>query len=299
LSPAAIAAGRAPPYARGQRVVRRAREAAMRIPSEWFSDRSLFERRAAEQARSAYLGGRTALCRVLGSLLLYVDTDDTGISPHLIMSGYWESWVSCAIGRVLRPGWHCVDIGANHGYYTLLLAEAAGPAGRTLAVEPNPRLAGLLGRSLLVNGLAERATVVQAAALDLDGTAARLSYPAHLINATLDRPAAGDDRTIEAATVTLDTLTRDWQRVDLVKVDAEGAEEAIWHGGRLTWERHRDVIVVLEFNAARYADPAAFLDAITATGFRLGLIRWDGAIELVTAAAVLASPSDLMLWLAR
>ena len=44
-----------------------------------------------------------------------------------------------ALARTLRPDWHCLDIGANHGYYTLVMADAVGPEGRVVPVEPTPR----------------------------------------------------------------------------------------------------------------------------------------------------------------
>ncbi len=39
---------------------------------------------------------------------------------------------------VVRPSDVAVDVGANIGYYTLLLAHLAGPRGRILAFEPEP-----------------------------------------------------------------------------------------------------------------------------------------------------------------
>jgi hypothetical protein len=32
----------------------------------------------------------------------------------------------------------CVDVGANYGYYTLLMTGVCGPEGRVVACEPNP-----------------------------------------------------------------------------------------------------------------------------------------------------------------
>ena len=72
------------------------------------------------------------LCRVLGKYLMYADSQETGITPHLALHGYWESWITLALARTLRPGWHCLDVGANHGYYTLVMADGAGPDGRVV-----------------------------------------------------------------------------------------------------------------------------------------------------------------------
>jgi FkbM family methyltransferase len=271
------------------------------IDAELLSGREVLEAGSQRRSQAVYLGDRTALCRVLGSYLVFVDTRDVGIAPHLCLNGFWESWVTLAIARAVGPGAHCVDIGANHGYYTLLMADIAGPAGRTLAVEPNPRLVDLLQRSLAVNGLTRRVDVVQGAALDRSGEPLVLSYPPHFLNATLVREVQEADEVIRAASVTLDDLTRDWPRLDLVKIDAEGAEEAIWRGGRETWQRRAQVAVVLELNTARYTDPPAFLGAIRAEGFRFATIGGDGQLYPISEQQILTEHpgEDWMLFLRR
>jgi len=55
--------------------------------------------------------------------------------------GFWESWVTVAVARHLQAGMCCVDVGANYGYYTLLMASFVGPEGRIIACEPIPSLA--------------------------------------------------------------------------------------------------------------------------------------------------------------
>jgi FkbM family methyltransferase len=57
------------------------------------------------------------------------------------------------LARYLQPGFHCVDVGANYGYYSVIMAAACGPEGRVLACEPNPLLAGTyLPQNLALNG---------------------------------------------------------------------------------------------------------------------------------------------------
>ena len=187
-----------------------------------------------QESRALYLGEQTVLCRVLGKYLLYADGQETGITPHLCMAGYWESWITVAIARILRPGWHCLDVGANHGYYTLIMADAAGREGRVIPVEPTPRLADLLRQTLDVNGFPS-VTVAATAASDTDGETLQLVVPARRsMNALSPRSQAPPTTLSEVKTVTVDTLTRDWSRVDLIKIDVEGAEEGVWKGMQQT-----------------------------------------------------------------
>lgn len=57
---------------------------------------------------------------------------------------YEPATVRCLVER-LGPGKTFVDVGANHGYFTVLAARLVGPAGRVFAFEPNPPVFGQLG----------------------------------------------------------------------------------------------------------------------------------------------------------
>src|SRR5262245_27706135 len=78
---------------------------------------------------NAYLGDHISLCRVLGRYSMYVDTRDIGFSSHMLLSGFWEMWVTEAIVARVKPGMRVVDCGANLGYFSLIMADLAGPAG--------------------------------------------------------------------------------------------------------------------------------------------------------------------------
>lgn len=241
------------------------------------------------------------LCRVLGKYLMYADSQETGITPHLCLDGYWESWITVALARTLRRGWHCLDVGANHGYYTLIMADAVGPEGHVVPVEPTPRLADLLRQTLDVNGFPHVA-VAQEAASDEDGKTLQLVVPARRsLNARLSEVAGPTDATVGVRSVTIDTLTRDWPRVDLIKIDVEGAEEDVWAGMQRTISRNPDLVLILELNVARYDDPRGFLGAIESAGFSLRYIDVDAEIKDVSIDQLLTRQvgEDWMLYLVR
>lgn len=262
--------------------------------------------------QSIYLGRGMVLCRVLTKYLCYADADDVGITPHLCLNGYWEVWITQAILRVLQPGWHCVDIGANHGYYSLLMADVAGPSGRLLAVEPNPRIETLLKRTLEVNGFLGNSTVVQKAVADTSGKIVNLLLPEGKgLNATIcgntddlelgESPITNEENAFLVETVTLDELTKDWQKVDLVKIDAEGAEEAIWQGMEQTVAKNENINIIMEFRCSRYSDPKGFLEKILGAGLVLRHIDYDAQIKDLTLEECLTQrpEEDWMLFLRR
>jgi FkbM family methyltransferase len=275
--------------------------AASTLPGHLVGDRSVLETVSREHSRALYLGDQTVLCRVLGKYLVYADAQETGITPHLAMDGYWESWITLVLARTVRPGWHCLDVGANHGYYTLVMADAAGPEGRVVPVEPTPRLVELLRQTLDVNGFPD-VDVVAKAASDSDGDTLQLVIPARRsMNASLRAEVGDTDEAVNVESVTIDSITRNWPRVDLIKIDVEGAEESVWQGMQRTIADHPDVVVVLELNVDRYDDPRKFLSAIEEAGFRLRYIDIDAEVKDVSVEELVGRQvgQDWMLYLAR
>jgi FkbM family methyltransferase len=271
------------------------------LPAHLTGDRPLLETVSREHSRAVYVGDRTLLCRVLGKYLVYADAQETGITPHLAMDGYWESWITLLLARTVRPGSHCLDIGANHGYYTLVMADAAGPNGRVVPVEPTPRLAEMLRQTLDINGF-PHVEVVAKAASDTDGKTLQLVIPARRsLNARLSEEAGPTDEVVAVESVTVDAITHDWPRVDVIKVDVEGAEEGVWTGMKRTISQNPGLLLILEFNVARYDDPRAFAHAIESAGFPLRYIDTNAEVKDVTVDELLTRSvgDDWMLYLAR
>jgi FkbM family methyltransferase len=273
------------------------------LPPSLTSDRSSLESVSRQNCQTLYLGNNTALCRVLGKYIMYVDTEDIGVSPHLCFNGYWETWITVALARALQPGWRCVDIGANHGYYTLIMADAVEAEGRVLAVEPNPRLAGLLRRNIDVNGFLHSTTVLQNAITQANVGTLRFVIPDcyRSSSGTLHRDETASDKMFEVETTSLDEVTKNWPRVDLVKIDAEGAEEMIWEGMRQTLAAHRDITIIMEMNSLRYGDPHKLVREIVQAGFPLRYIDYDSEIKETTEQELISNPKglDWMLFLRR
>jgi protein-L-isoaspartate O-methyltransferase len=74
-----------------------------------------------------------------------LDPDDVGYSPLARSHGYWEPGITCWMAKqIIREDMFCVDVGANHGYYTFLLAAFGA---KVVAVEPQAKLFDLLSNA--------------------------------------------------------------------------------------------------------------------------------------------------------
>lgn len=265
------------------------------------AERGVLERAFEQRCKTVVLGDYTALTRVLGDLLLYVDTRDIILAPHLLMSGCWEFWVTQAIARHLRPGMVCADIGANVGYYTVLMAALVGDKGHVHAFDLLPSNRRHLQRSVEVNGFRRCVTVHEHGVSDHDGDAAirvprSLDAFAHLANASLSATAERMDPDPQPGVVpvrSLDSMTL--ERLDFVKLDVEGAEPLVWKGAEWTFRRH-NTVVCMEYEAWR-AGATEHVERMRKEGLRVRYVEYDS--NLVDLPAEPDPERLYMLWVTR
>ncbi|GAP33661.1 FkbM family methyltransferase [Piscinibacter sakaiensis] len=147
--------------------------------------------------------------------------------------GLFEPGLTSAIASIVQPGDHVVDVGANAGYFSLLLADRVGPEGRVLAVEAAPGNVRRLHANLAANPtLVPRVEVVHAAASDREGVLGFDLSPRNDMHGRLagapDVPPRRDWRRIEVPAQRMQRLLGPApQRWSFVKVDIEGAEPQV------------------------------------------------------------------------
>ena len=152
-----------------------------------------------------------------GPMAMYVDPDDRAVCAALIRGHAWEPEVVAALAAEIRPDDTVVEVGAHVGYHTLQLAPLAE---RYIAVEPLPHLCGLLERNLAHSRCAAELRNVAVSGQTGTGRMLRDWHNAGASHLLVD----GDGQGIEVDTVTLASLA---ERIDVLKLDAEGAEYLI------------------------------------------------------------------------
>jgi FkbM family methyltransferase len=172
---------------------------------------------------------------------------------------------------LLSPGGTFLDVGAHAGYFSLLASDRVGPAGRVYAVEPNPGTFAALRTHLSANrignvhavmcGLADRP-----GSIPLHAPPSRLDYNATVL------PRADWTR-VDVPARTLDDCVREWgiDRIDLMKIDVEGAEPLVLAGGADCLRRGVVRHAMIEINGPRLSEagdgPGALAQALDGLGF--------------------------------
>lgn len=149
--------------------------------------------------------------------------------------------------KIVRPGFVCLDIGANLGYYSVALSRLAGAQGQVLAVEPIPdfqaiwrdnvRLSGVSNLTLLPYALGGQNTTVQMGTPERNGL---LHHGMTKIAATNTQEHYA--RTYEVPMRVPDELFAHLPRLDFVKCDVEGFEHEVFRHMQATLRRFQPLI---------------------------------------------------------
>jgi FkbM family methyltransferase len=188
------------------------------------------------------------------------------INQALFLYGSFELSETRLIQAFLRPGMTFLDVGANIGYYTLLASERVGSTGTVHSFEPHAGIRARLHENIRRNGY--RNVVVHHEAMAESSGSVPFFVNTFGENQGLSSivRGAGQHATESVPSINLDDFSARLapRRVDLIKMDIEGAEpQAIAGGRRLLASPDAPPII---FEAA---DLEPIADALVPLGYRI------------------------------
>jgi len=230
-------------------------------------------------------------CADLGELcivrdgVVFVAKPATFIGWSVAFFGTYEPELREIFRAVLLTGGVAVDVGANVGWHTLLMARLVGDEGRVLAAEANPSVRGRLHNNLKLNRFTQ-VEVIPFAIADTEGIVdfydpeADNSDPG---NGHVVADGAPPKReTIRVETRRLDTIVSmaNVERLDLIKIDVEGFEWPVLKGGEQSIAKFRPHIIFeynAEYTSRGRADPCVIAEFFHRQRYRLFAIRRNWA----------------------
>jgi FkbM family methyltransferase len=153
-----------------------------------------------------------------------------------------------------------VDVGAHVGYLAMQMARLVGTTGSVIAVEPDERNVGFIRRNLAANHVGN--VLLHALALaDEAGSRTFEVNESSDSSSLFGHPNAPTVAVVEVAVSTLDSLA-EGLNVDVLKIDAEGAEPEILAGARSLFERCPRLQVAVEWNPKLLARRGLAIDLL-------------------------------------
>lgn len=224
---------------------------------------------------------------------LEIDPRET-IGRAIWTTGLYDLAVSEALFRLTRPGCLCLDVGANVGYMTNLLAFRAGPGGRVFSFEPHPVVGAALARNLA--GLARQpgaapVTLFPVAVSDTSGDGRLVDPTGFDANAGIARLAFdGEPGGAAVRTVRLDDILGG-ETAEVVKVDVEGHEAAVFRGAEKALAEKRLRHLVFEEHGPPDAPAFRLLAGHGYAVFQLGW-RFAGPVLAELSAPRVCKPYE-------
>jgi FkbM family methyltransferase len=200
---------------------------------------------------------------------MWLDNHDTlELATHEV----YEPFETALFKKEIKPGQTVLDIGANIGYYTLIAAKLAGPAGKVYAFEPDPDNFALLKKNTETNGYAN-AVLVNKAVSDKTKTAKLF----------LNKTNKGDHRLydskdgrsfISIQTVKMDDFFKKTdKKINFIKMDIQGSEAGAMEGLKILIRKNPRLKLITEFwpygiNQAGYS-AARYLGTLKKLEFKI------------------------------
>lgn len=208
------------------------------------------------------------------SFRLFVGND---LSLPLYVGGCYDPNELAFLHGLVKPGMTVIDAGANEGLYTLFLSKLVGASGRVIAFEPSRREHERLQTNLSMNGLTN-VTASRAGVYDRAATAPfTVAVEKHAGQNTLGEfmypgvNAAGHE-SIELVRIDDWAAAQGVAKVDLIKLDIEGAEVAALRGAEQTLRRDKPALLIEvapDALAKQGASRAALLDLLKSLDYEL------------------------------
>jgi len=214
----------------------------------------------------------------LADFKIYVRLDDWAVGARIAVKRKYETHVTTYMRHLLKPGHVVVDIGANIGYYTLLAASQVGDTGKVIAFEPHDQNCTLINMSLQANKFTN-VVVHPYAVLDKKGEIG-FNIVEGSSNGVIDLIKTSR---YQVDAIQLDTFLKNEHRIDIVKLDIEGAEGLALKGMHKLIQQHQPIIFT-EFSPHSLITRSGisaeeYLDRLHELGYQLFILHRKGGIS--------------------
>lgn len=217
------------------------------------------------------------------------DPQEEFLLQHFNLGRCYEPELAWIMFRVLKEGDFAIDVGANIGFFTIFMSLLVGQTGLVFAYEPGSNNLPKLAANLLKNNIKNVQVIEQPLWCREEPVTFFINSDSGGGNALFD-PAnwwsnvksQADPKPVAMTATTLDALDISKERVKLIKLDTEGAEQRILEGAKDLLKNYKPPYVIAECNPHGLAQSGcstqSLRECMTGFGYGCFMIHQDDRI---------------------
>ena len=164
---------------------------------------------------------------------------------QLFWYGYYEKELGDLLNKIVKPGDVFLDLGANIGYFSLLVATNF-PSVKVISFEPVQELFQNMNDNISLNSIKNISTVHAAVGETSEEKELFVAAPDNLGMSSFYQPGNYSGKTERVKVVTIDDWfkTSGLSKMDVIKLDIEGSELAALKGMKEILQKQKPILIV-------------------------------------------------------
>ena len=231
------------------------------------------------------------------------DAQEDFLLQHFTAGQCYEAELAWVMFRALNPGDFAIDVGANIGFFTILMSKLVGSHGIVFAFEPGANNLPKLSANLKKNSIINVQVIERPAWSHEEKVTFYINSDSGGGNALFDPgnwwsndKSRAHPQPVEMTATTLDMLDISKERVKLIKIDTEGAEQRVLEGASGLLRDYHPPYIIAEINPHGLAQAGCDGDSLRAfmlgLGYDMFLIHKDDQIPAMLPAQTRIAHTD-------
>ena len=181
-----------------------------------------------------------------------------GLKTYLLLiSNVYINYIKLGLGKkkfqeihylekIIKPGFYCIDIGANVGYFSFFMSKYCGNGGKVIAVEPVKVFSEIWEKN--VRKTKKNNAVLCQYALGEENKEVKMGMPVvdggihHGMTKIISQGDNSYEKLFDVNMRIPDELFKDIEKIDFVKIDVEGYENIVFNNMRETLSKYKPLI---------------------------------------------------------
>jgi len=161
------------------------------------------------------------------------------VVDNYVYYGNFEVDLTKRLKEIIEPGMICLDIGANMGYYTLLLAKLIGDKGKVFAFEPMNSFERLKTNVSLNNF--NNIILEKKAVSDVSKSNENVNFKSHY---RVNSEDIKKKEIVDCVSIDDYIFINNINKIDFIKIDVDGFESKVIYGAKETIKKFKPIIFI-------------------------------------------------------